>query len=159
MKIQISWLLQIYTVCKGRVYPGSAGQGLNIYKYISIYLNITRGCHKFCYNSTSHSCKEVGGYGPSFHSTVIRFAFSKFIKTVIPITKRVFKQSRTRKEKKIRIHMLDFLFYLFVRSCTTGAPVLLLRVCRYNSELHANSHFAPCYTLIPNFASFAGNTT
>ena len=22
------WLLQIYTVCKGRVYPGSAGQGL-----------------------------------------------------------------------------------------------------------------------------------
>ena len=30
MQIQISWLLQIwiYTVCKGRVYPGSARQGL-----------------------------------------------------------------------------------------------------------------------------------
>ena len=30
VQIQISWLLQIwiYTVCKGRVYPGSAGQGL-----------------------------------------------------------------------------------------------------------------------------------
>ena len=29
MQIQISWLLKIYTVCKGRVYRGSAGQGLN----------------------------------------------------------------------------------------------------------------------------------
>ena len=33
MQIQISWLLRsqliwIYIVCKGRVYPGSAGQGL-----------------------------------------------------------------------------------------------------------------------------------
>ena len=32
VQIQISWLLSqliwIYTVCKGRVYPGSAGQGL-----------------------------------------------------------------------------------------------------------------------------------
>ena len=28
MQIQISWLLQIYTVCKGRVYPVSARQGL-----------------------------------------------------------------------------------------------------------------------------------
>ena len=41
MQIQISWLLQliwIYTVCKGRVYPDSAGQGLkqtypNMYEY------------------------------------------------------------------------------------------------------------------------------
>ena len=35
VQIQISWLLRsqliwIYTVCKGRVYLGSAGQGLNI---------------------------------------------------------------------------------------------------------------------------------
>ena len=32
MQIQISWLLQliwIYTVCKGKTYPGSAGQGLS----------------------------------------------------------------------------------------------------------------------------------
>ena len=34
VQIQISWLLRskliwIYTVCKGRVYPGSAGQGLS----------------------------------------------------------------------------------------------------------------------------------
>ena len=34
VQIQISWLLQlwIYTVCKGRAYPGSAGQGLRNYK-------------------------------------------------------------------------------------------------------------------------------
>ena len=35
MQIQISWLLRsliwIYTVCKGRVYPGSAGQGLSYF--------------------------------------------------------------------------------------------------------------------------------
>ena len=35
MQIQISWLLRsqliwIFTVCKGRVYPGSAGQGLTV---------------------------------------------------------------------------------------------------------------------------------
>ena len=33
VQIQISWLLRsqliwIYTICKGKVYPGSAGQGL-----------------------------------------------------------------------------------------------------------------------------------
>ena len=38
VQIQISWLLRsqliwIYTVCKGRVYPGSAGQGLNVIVY------------------------------------------------------------------------------------------------------------------------------
>ena len=37
VQIQISWLpcgsqlIWIYTVCKGRVYPGSAGQGLSFY--------------------------------------------------------------------------------------------------------------------------------
>ena len=28
VQLQISWLW-IYTICEGRVYPGSAGQGLN----------------------------------------------------------------------------------------------------------------------------------
>ena len=42
VQIQISWLLQkptdlIYTVCKGRVYPGSAGLGLSI-------INISLDC-------------------------------------------------------------------------------------------------------------------
>ena len=37
VQIQISWrlrsqLIWIYTVCKGRVYLGSAGQGLTIYE-------------------------------------------------------------------------------------------------------------------------------
>ena len=39
MQIQISWLLRsqliwIYTVCKGSVYPGSAGQGLTALKQL-----------------------------------------------------------------------------------------------------------------------------
>ena len=45
MQIQISWLLQnpsevqiwIYTVCKGRVHPGSAGQGLIIYLLYTLW--------------------------------------------------------------------------------------------------------------------------
>ena len=38
VQIQISWLLQIwiYIVCKGRVYPGSAGQGLKHKKIVSV---------------------------------------------------------------------------------------------------------------------------
>ena len=45
VQIQISWLLQliwIYTVCKGRVYPGSAGQGL----YLSMCLKLLKHCRR-----------------------------------------------------------------------------------------------------------------
>ena len=38
VQIQISWLLQIYTVCKSRVYPVSAGQGLI---FITLWNNLT----------------------------------------------------------------------------------------------------------------------
>ena len=31
VQIQISWLLKIYTVCKGRTYLGSAGLGLTVF--------------------------------------------------------------------------------------------------------------------------------
>ena len=41
VQIQISWVLQIYTVCKGRTYPGSAGQGL--------ILNLLNG-NTYCFN-------------------------------------------------------------------------------------------------------------
>ena len=42
VQIQISWLhrsqlIWIYTVCKGSVYPGSAGLGLNIVKNVVCY--------------------------------------------------------------------------------------------------------------------------
>ena len=51
MQIQISWLLRsqliwIYTVCKGRVYPGSAGQGLT--KYTTFALSI--GTDRWMFN-------------------------------------------------------------------------------------------------------------
>ena len=43
MQIQISWLLQIwiYTVCKCRIYPDSAGQGLKL-------IEKEYYCQKFC---------------------------------------------------------------------------------------------------------------
>ena len=39
VQIQISWLLQTYTVCKGRVYPGSAGPGPTPKDQSSMYIN------------------------------------------------------------------------------------------------------------------------
>ena len=36
-------LIWIYTVCKGRVYPGSAGQGLTMYICLYKHLNIPSG--------------------------------------------------------------------------------------------------------------------
>ena len=41
VQIQISWLLQKFTVCKGRVYPGSAGQGLKA--HIELKLQSKKG--------------------------------------------------------------------------------------------------------------------
>ena len=43
MQIQISWLIWIYTVCKGRKYPGSAGLGL-IWQILAIWFLV------YCYN-------------------------------------------------------------------------------------------------------------
>ena len=46
MQIQISWLLQkpadlIYSVCKGRVHPGSAGQGLRSTLVLFAWITVT----------------------------------------------------------------------------------------------------------------------
>ena len=110
---------------------------------LSMYLNTTRGCHNFCcYNSISHSCKEVCGNGPvfTFHCNTIShlhdltatpiseserfwslwhsFPTSTYsAKTVNPITKRAFKQSRTRGKKDPYTNVrFSFLFVCLICS-------------------------------------------
>ena len=58
---QLNW---IYTVCKGRVYPGSAGQGLNItiskidiYIYINAQISVLKYITVHWYSGTSKFVK------------------------------------------------------------------------------------------------------
>ena len=120
----------------------------------------------------------------SFHSIAIRFPFCMIkpqpsisesdrfyslwhlfptstysAKTGNPITTRVFKQSWNRKKNFYHSICLPDFVLLEHPFCSPTPPPPPQRICRYKSELHANSHLAPCCTIIPNFAGFAGNTT
>ena len=61
VQIQISWLLQIYTVCKGRVWPGSAGLGLK--HQADLQQKLHRPVKRFCKQSRS---TWDGLYEPSY---------------------------------------------------------------------------------------------
>ena len=66
------------------------------------------------------------------------------------------KKKKNKKKKKIKIKdtytRIRFSFLFVCQSFTTRAPVLLPRVCRYKSELHAHSHYTQW--LISKFCQF-----
>ena len=66
VQIQISWLLRrqliwIYNVCKGRVYPGSAGQGLSKYLNSDFYALCTFKTSKISIVTSQISRKSSTG--------------------------------------------------------------------------------------------------